>query len=331
MQIERFQWKETSRIVEMICQVWKLDRMFKSLKNGMIFSQEYFYDILLHSTDLFIATKQQRIVGFLALSLSKKEKILIPKEYQNLLYHQHDDFHLISSYRQMMQNYHRSCEQLLSKMHQNYDGEIVLFMVDETYQHQRLGTKLYEYAEYLFKKENCSHYILYTDTSCSYEFYDHHQMKRLDQYRRDDDFTIYLYAKELKSMEYRQLPHGNEKISVIGLGTSSLGESSDEEIIATIQEAIDQGVNYLDLASGHAKTFQAIGQAIKGQREKVYLQIHFGANYETGEYGWTTNLDKIKQSIQWQLEMLQTDYIDFGFIHCIDEEADLKAIEKAGV
>ena len=75
MQIERFQWKETSRIVEMICQVWKLDRMFKSLKNGMIFSQEYFYDVLLHSTDLFIATKQQRIVGFLALSLSKKEKI----------------------------------------------------------------------------------------------------------------------------------------------------------------------------------------------------------------------------------------------------------------
>lgn len=331
MQIERFQWKETSRIVEMICQVWKSDRMFKSLKNGMIFSQEYFYDVLLHSTDLFIATKQQRIVGFLALSLSKKEKILIPEEYQNLLYHQHDDFHLISSYRQMMQNYHQNCEQLLPKMHQNYDGEIVLFMVDETYQHQGLGTKLYEYAEYLLKKENCSHYILYTDTSCSYEFYDHHQMKRLDQYRRADDFTIYLYAKELKSMEYRQLPHGYEKISVIGLGTSSLGESSDEEIIATIQEAIDQGVNYLDLASGHAKTFQAIGQAIKGQREKVYLQIHFGANYETGEYGWTTNLDKIKQSIQWQLEMLQTDYIDFGFIHCIDEEADLKAIEKAGV
>lgn len=98
-------------------------------------------------------------------------------------------------------------------------------------------------------------------------------MKRLDQYRRDDDFTIYLYAKELKSMEYRQLPHGYEKISVIGLGTSSLGESSDEEIIATIQEAIDQGVNYLDLASGHAKTFQAIGQAIKGQREKFIYRF----------------------------------------------------------
>ena len=132
-------------------------------------------------------------------------------------------------------------------------------------------------------------------------------------------------------MEYRQLPHGNEKISVIGLGTSSLGESSEKEIIATIQEAMENGINYIDLASGHAKTFEAIGKALQGQREKVYLQVHFGANYVTGEYGWTTNLDEIKKSIEWQLKMLQTDYIDFGFIHCIDEEADIKAIEEAGV
>ena len=34
-------------------------------------------------------------------------------------------------------------------------------------------------------------------------------------------------------MEYRQLPHGYEKISVIGLGTSSLGESSDEAVSYT--------------------------------------------------------------------------------------------------
>lgn len=29
--------------------------------------------------------------------------------------------------------------------------------------------------------------------------------------------------------------------------------------------------------------------------------------------------------------MLQTDYIDFGFIHCIDEQADLDKIKQAGV
>ena len=54
---------------------------------------------------------------------------------------------------------------------------------------------------------------------------------------------------------------------------------------------------------------------------KLYLQVHFGADYTTGEYGWTTELDEIKKSVNWQLKNLQTDYIDFGFIHCLDEES----------
>ncbi len=132
-------------------------------------------------------------------------------------------------------------------------------------------------------------------------------------------------------MEYRKLPHGDELISVIGIGTSSIGETNEEEMVATIKEAIDNGINYIDLASGYANTFPAVGKAIKGQRDKVYLQIHFGANFETGEYGWTTDLDKIKESVAWQLKMLDTDYIDFGFIHCIDEEADLQDMINHGV
>ncbi|MCD7810095.1 MAG: aldo/keto reductase [Erysipelotrichaceae bacterium] len=132
-------------------------------------------------------------------------------------------------------------------------------------------------------------------------------------------------------MEYRKLPHGDELISVIGIGTSSIGETNEEEMVATIKEAIDNGINYIDLASGYANTFAAVGKAIKEQRDKVYLQIHFGANFETGEYGWTTDLDKIKESVAWQLKMLDTDYIDFGFIHCIDEEADLNEMIKHGV
>ena len=132
-------------------------------------------------------------------------------------------------------------------------------------------------------------------------------------------------------MEYRKLPHGKEQISVIGLGTSSIGESSEQEMIATIRKAMDAGINYIDLATGHACTFEAVGKAIKGKRDQVYLQIHFGANYETGEYGWTTNLNKIKKSIAWQLEKLDTDYIDFSFIHCIDEQKDLDRYIKSGV
>ena len=63
----------------------------------------------------------------------------------------------------------------------------------------------------------------------------------------------------------------------------------------------------------------------------MFYQVHFGANYETGEYGWTTSLDKVKRQVDWQLKELKTDYIDFGFIHCLDSEDDWEQYQKNGV
>lgn len=132
-------------------------------------------------------------------------------------------------------------------------------------------------------------------------------------------------------MEYRVLPHGGEKIGCIGMGSAVIGARPESEIIATVRAAVERGVNLFDMAGGHATIFEAYGKALKGIRKKVYLQVHFGANYTTGEYGWTTDLEKVKASVAWQLEKLQTDYIDFGFIHCIDEEKDWDAYRENGV
>lgn len=132
-------------------------------------------------------------------------------------------------------------------------------------------------------------------------------------------------------MLYRKLPKGEEQISILGIGTSSIQMSEEKEIEEIITSAVEKGVNFFDMASSEAKPFAAYGRAVRGVRDKVYFQIHFGANYETGTYGWTTNLDTIKRSVDWQTKMLGTDYIDFGFLHCIDEAADLEKIEKAGV
>ena len=88
-------------------------------------------------------------------------------------------------------------------------------------------------------------------------------------------------------MQYRKLPHGNEQISIIGMGTSSIGKAGDKEIEATVAMALEKGVNYFDMASSDAAPFPAFGRAIRGRREKVYFQIHFGADYHTGQYGWT--------------------------------------------
>ena len=132
-------------------------------------------------------------------------------------------------------------------------------------------------------------------------------------------------------MEYRKLPHGEEQISVIGMGSSVVGEQEEKDIIETVEYAIEAGINYFDMAGGHATIFLAYGKALEGKRKDVMLQVHFGANYTTGEYGWTTNLETVKKSVDWQLKNLKTDYIDFGFIHCIDEEADLYTYEKNGI
>ena len=39
-------------------------------------------------------------------------------------------------------------------------------------------------------------------------------------------------------MEYRKLPHGEEMISVIGMGSSVVGEQSEKNIIETVQYAL---------------------------------------------------------------------------------------------
>lgn len=132
-------------------------------------------------------------------------------------------------------------------------------------------------------------------------------------------------------MDYRKFQKGTEEFSVIGLGTSSIGLADEKEIEETVALAIENGINFFDMASADAKPFEAYGRALAGKRDKAYFQVHFGANYETGKYGWTVDLDTIKKSIDWQLRALKTDYIDMGFIHCIDEQADLEKALGNGI
>ena len=132
-------------------------------------------------------------------------------------------------------------------------------------------------------------------------------------------------------MEYRKLPRGEERISIIGMGTSVVGEHSAKNVTETVCYALEHGVNYYDMAGGHACIFQGMGDALRGRRSEAMLQVHFGADYTSGEYGWNLSLEGVKRSVDWQLKQLGTDYIDFGFMHCLDELSDLETYERNGV
>ena len=105
-----------------------------------------------------------------------------------------------------------------------------------------------------------------------------------------------------------------------------------EEIESIIKKAIENGINFFDLCGGGSRVYKPFGNAIKGKRDKVYFELHFGAVYdEEGEYGWSRDLDVIKNTFKWEMEQLQTEYVDFGFLHCIDDEDDLKEVVENGI
>ena len=85
-------------------------------------------------------------------------------------------------------------------------------------------------------------------------------------------------------MEYRFLPHGKEKISVIGLGSGSL-TGTEREMTDVINAAIKNGINYFDMAPSEKAPFFTYAKAFDGRREHIVTQMHFGAVYSNGQYG----------------------------------------------
>ena len=63
-------------------------------------------------------------------------------------------------------------------------------------------------------------------------------------------------------MEYRQLPKGKESISIIGLGTASIGAAGAKEVEAAVAMAAENGINYFDMASADAAPFEAYGPCV---------------------------------------------------------------------
>lgn len=132
-------------------------------------------------------------------------------------------------------------------------------------------------------------------------------------------------------MKYRINRKTGDRISEIGIGSSYMYEAGMEEAVKALRRAYEGGINYFDLAAGHGDSFPIYGEALHDVRENIFYQIHFGADYTNGDYGWSLDLETIKGSVRWMLEQLGTDYINYGFIHCQDEFSDWETYKKNGI
>ncbi|CAG5008368.1 1-deoxyxylulose-5-phosphate synthase YajO [Dyadobacter sp. CECT 9275] len=108
-------------------------------------------------------------------------------------------------------------------------------------------------------------------------------------------------------------------VSKLGLGCMRMsavwgGPTNDEnEGIATIQSALDKGINFLNTGdfygSGHNELL--VGKAIKGRREDAFISVKFGAIFYNNQWlGLDLRPVSIKNFINYSLVRLGIDTID---------------------
>ena len=123
-------------------------------------------------------------------------------------------------------------------------------------------------------------------------------------------------------MQYRRLGKTNLMVSEIGFGGEWLERHNYEECKAVIDRAQELGINILDCWMSEPNVRTNIGKALAGRRSQWFIQGHIGSTWQEGQYVRTRDVGKCREAFEDLLKRLQTDYIDLGMIHFVDQEKD---------
>ena len=136
-------------------------------------------------------------------------------------------------------------------------------------------------------------------------------------------------------MEKRQLGASEISISPVGLGAWGIGgppfwsERNENESIATIEAALDDGVNLIDTAPvyGFGRSEEVVGKAIRGRRDEVILATKCGIRWKSkalkGLYNDLSS-SSVSEEIDNSLKRLKTDRIDLYQVHWPDQKTPVE-------
>jgi aryl-alcohol dehydrogenase-like predicted oxidoreductase len=139
-------------------------------------------------------------------------------------------------------------------------------------------------------------------------------------------------------MHYRQLGQGLT-VSAIGLGCMGMlkggnfnygGDADLDEAVRTVHRAIELGVTFFDTAEvyGPFANERLLGEAIKGQRDKLVIATKFGFKFtEDGKFlGVDSSRANIHRAVEGSLQRLGIDCIDLYYQHRVDPAVPIEEV-----
>lgn len=129
-------------------------------------------------------------------------------------------------------------------------------------------------------------------------------------------------------IEMRALGKSGIQVSAIGLGCMSMsgvyGKGDDEQSIATIHQALDRGINFIDTADvyGNGHNEELVGRAIKNRRNEAVLATKFGNLIASGDVDGRP--EYVIEACDKSLKRLGVDSIDLYYQHRIDTKVPIE-------
>ncbi|MDB5384892.1 MAG: aldo/keto reductase [Planctomycetaceae bacterium] len=137
-------------------------------------------------------------------------------------------------------------------------------------------------------------------------------------------------------METKQLGNSDLHITPIGFGSWAIGgggwefgwgSQNDNESIAAIHEALDNGVNWIDTAAvyglGHSE--EVVARALSGVSRRPYIFTKCSMVWdERREIGHSLRADSIRRECEASLRRLRVDAIDLYQIHWPDPDEQIE-------
>jgi aryl-alcohol dehydrogenase-like predicted oxidoreductase len=134
-------------------------------------------------------------------------------------------------------------------------------------------------------------------------------------------------------MELRHLGTRGLTVSALGLGCMGMsefyGSTDDQESLATIDRALELGINFLDTADvyGPFKNEELVGKALKGRRDKVVLATKFGIVRDPNNQaarGVSGTPDYVHKACEASLRRLGVETIDLYYQHRVDPSTPIE-------